>query len=477
MVDVKQQPPVRKADSWAHQCDAYNFAWDRFVQQRGSLAGMGMGTGKSKVAVDLIVNARSKRTLIVCPVSVLGVWRGQFDKFSAMDNEVIVLERGTVKRKTEDADAHVRKCEARGVPCTVVANYETIWRPPFVDWANKFVPWDAVVADEVHRAKSHNGKASKALWRIGMQVPLRVGLSGTPMPHSPLDIFGQARFLDDTIFPSSFHRFRDRYARMNRLFPNKVDGWINQDELQEKLARFMFRVESDDVLDLPPAFHDTRRFSLSPGAMRHYKELENEMIVRVRTGEVTPANAMVKLLRLQQMTSGFVGGVDGDSDAIELLGQDKQDTLSDLIEDLPQHEPVVVFCRFRHDLDRTRIVAENLGRKYGELSGRRRDLTPTSTMPDWIDVMGVQIQSGGVGIDLTRAAYCVYYSIGFSLGDYEQSLARLKRPGQTRSVRYYHLVARDTADETVYGALHKRANLVNEVLGYLSKGAKHERSE
>ena len=64
----------------------------------------------------------------------------------------------------------------------------------------------------------------------------------------------------------------------------------------------------------------------------------------------------------------------------------------------------------------------------------------------------------------TRAAYCVYISVGFALGDYEQSLARVHRPGQDRTVFYYHLVARGTVDESTYQALRTRKNLVEAVL-------------
>jgi len=81
----------------------------------------------------------------------------------------------------------------------------------------------------------------------------------------------------------------------------------------------------------------------------------------------------------------------------------------------------------------------------------------------------VQIQSGGVGIDCTRAAYAFYYSLGFSLGDYDQSLARLRRPGQTRCVRYYHLVATGTVDEQVYAALRDRRTVIDAVMNKLTK--------
>jgi SNF2 family DNA or RNA helicase len=76
----------------------------------------------------------------------------------------------------------------------------------------------------------------------------------------------------------------------------------------------------------------------------------------------------------------------------------------------------------------------------------------------------VQIKAGGVGVDLTRARYSIFYSTGFSLGDYDQAKARTHRPGQTRPVMHIHLVARGTVDVRVRRALEKRAQIVESIL-------------
>ena len=85
------------------------------------------------------------------------------------------------------------------------------------------------------------------------------------------------------------------------------------------------------------------------------------------------------------------------------------------------------------------------------------------------DVVIVQQQAGGLGIDLTRSSVAVYYSISHSLGDYEQSLARLHRPGQKHCVRYFHLVAIDTIDEAVYEALEDKRDVVESILARLTR--------
>jgi SNF2 family DNA or RNA helicase len=84
-------------------------------------------------------------------------------------------------------------------------------------------------------------------------------------------------------------------------------------------------------------------------------------------------------------------------------------------------------------------------------------------------VIVIQQQSGGAGIDCTRASHCCYYGISHSLGDYEQSLARLRRPGQTKTCRYYHFVVKNTVEETIYEALQNKRDVVEEVLSRLTR--------
>jgi SNF2 family DNA or RNA helicase len=152
-------------------------------------------------------------------------------------------------------------------------------------------------------------------------------------------------------------------------------------------------------------------------------------------------------------------------DRVEKIDSGKTELLEEIIEDISEEEPVVVFCRFKHDLDEIKAVAEKLGRTYGEISGSRKDaLDDKAELQDGIQIAGVQIQAGGVGIDLTKSHYCIYYSVGYSLGDYEQSLARIHRPGQTKPVFYYHLVASGTIDEVIYSNLKNKKDVISTII-------------
>lgn len=427
-------------------------------------------TGKSKVAVDLIRNREAKRVLIVCPVSVRGVWRRELLKHG--DLEALVLEKGTSKKKVQQAIEYETLCLVHQKPFIVVVNYETAKSDDFSIWSLK-QRWSVVIGDESHRFKSAESKISKYMGELSMEADFRLCLTGTPMPHSPLDLFGQFRFLDAGVFGSSYHRFRSMYAISGPFGADHIVGFKNQGQLAERMRMLTYEVDQS-VLDLPAVTQEQRPVTLEPSSLKVYEEMKEDMIAFLEDGgEVTAPNGLVKLLRLAQVTGGFVKG---DDEILRELGKEKEGALSDLLEDL--NEPVVVFCRFKHDLDVIRKVTESLSKGqdergkaikkvYGEVSGRQKDLTPHSTMPDNVDVMGVQIQAGGVGIDLTRARVGVYFSVGYSLGEFDQSVARLHRPGQTRPVVFYHLVATKTVDEVIYRSLESKREIVQEVISYL----------
>jgi SNF2 family DNA or RNA helicase len=378
---------------------------------------------------------------------------------SAIPFLVVALDDtfSNVKAKRDEAQRKINLAKARGVPVVVVVNYDSAWRTPFAEWALK-QKWDLVVADEIHRCKAPGGKASRYLARLGKAARFRLGLSGTPMPHSPLDVYGYFRFIDATIFGWSHNRFRQRFAVMGGYQNHQVVDYDNLDELNRKFYSVAYAC-GKDVLDLPPEMHVTLTCQLGAEARRTYRSLKQNLMAELDAGEVTVANALVKLLRLQQITGGYIRTDDGQDVQIDFA---KMNLLRDVLEDIDPLEPVIVFCRFHKDLEAVNRVADETGRRSLELSGRMDE------MKQWqageAPVLAVQIDSGGVGVDLTRARYSIYYSLGFSLGSYEQSLARIHRPGQTRPVEYIHLLAQDTVDEQVMAALARRSDVVNSVL-------------
>ena len=436
----------------------------------GAMLAWEMGVGKTFAALTFLLDHKFQRILVVCPKAVVPVWPEQIAKHVPGKIHAAGLVKGSVSKRTGQAEHHATLAKALGLPVLLAVNYEAVWRQPMADWVLG-QHWDLVIADEIHRIKAPGGKASKYMAQLGRYCNHRLGLTGTPMPHSPLDLYAQLRFLDPSIFGTSFTRFRARYAVLQDIGPHggkRVLDYQNLDELRQRFARITHLVRSDDVLDLPEQRDVNIPVHLGTEAATLYADLERDFVAEIEAGEITLTNALTRLLRLQQITSGHIRTDDG---VLADVGTAKYDVLRETIGDLPR-EPVVVVCRFKPDLAATMAAAAEDERQYRELSGRINELD------DWKSlaargagpVLGVQIQSGKEGIDLTAARFAIFYSLGFSLGDYQQMRKRLHRPGQERVTTYFHLVARGTVDEKVYRALEQRLQVVEYVLAEMRGG-------
>jgi SNF2 family DNA or RNA helicase len=426
--------------------------------------------------IDVLINMNMKLVLIVCPKSVVDVWPAQFAQHSARPFTVCALTNGSTAQRARAAKQAVELAAARHAAIAVIINYEASWMGELGTWITT-QDWDAVICDESHRIKQPGGKAALFFSRLGDKVPVRLCLTGTPLPHSPLDAYSQYRFLDKGIFGTSFTLFRNRYAITQQIGANinakKVIGFQNQQELHDKMYSIAFRVKAEDVQDLPEIVDVVRTVQLSREARRVYEELKREFVTDFKNGQITAGNALTRLLRLQQIASGWVKYDDnielGTPGALVRVDHEKEKLLEDILEDLSADEPVIIFCRFRHDLQTVHEVSKRLKRGSLELSGSANQLA------EWqagaAPILATQIQSGGVGVDLTRARYCVFFSLGFSLGEYLQARKRAHRPGQTRAVTIIHVIASKTVDQDVYTALENREAVVEAILNQTAKGS------
>lgn len=414
-----------------------------------------MGCGKTRCVVDAVCDERYPRTLVICPKSVVPVWAAQFGLHRPDEAAVTPLKGTGPKKWTAMADALDRS----GLPIVIVVNYESVWRKP-LDAVILGTRWNLVVADEAHRAKAPGSRQSLFLSRIN--ADRRGALSGTPFHHDPLDIYAQMRFVDPHVYGWSYVKFRSRYAEMGGHTVNgravQVIGYRNLDELNLKFRSRCVRpmqLKKRDVLDLPRVMHETIAVELDE-SRDVYDQLVENYEAEVAAGTITVANAMVRTLRLRQATGGF-GGTDEKLTAV--FGHEKRDALEEFLDDLSDDEPVIVFCNFDAEIAMVHAATKAAGRPSAEMTGSRKDFADT-WKPASGEVLAVNIRSGGLGLNLTAGCYAVYFSQPVSLGDYDQSLARLDRPGQTRPVTYYHLIATNSVDGDVRGALAKRGDII-----------------
>lgn len=456
-------------DRWQNQEEAYQFA----MSHPYTMLDMDMGTGKTRVTIDVLMNRRDvHKILVVCPKAVIPVWRINFNKFYPNNTNTFIWDevKGTVKQKTKSMINFLLDFwdQPNDTPnkYIVVLNYDICWRTPMGDALRKAY-FNMIILDESHRAKSAGSKVSKFLALLGKNTTYKMCLSGTPMANSPLDVYGQYRFLDRTIFGTNFNRFQQQYAIMGGPDMRWVVGYKNGVELHKKFNSIAYSCKMDDVSDrlkLPEKLPNVViPVTLPAKDMKTMKKFNKDFIAECGSGALVAQNALVKLLRLQQICSGFCQIQENplSNPQLEELNTSKALQLESILEDMSPLASVVVFCVFQHDLDQVGSVCVKMQRKAFEVSGRCNQLK------EWQETEGgiltVQIQAGAEGIDMTKAHHAIYFSLPHSLALYEQSRARLYRPGQTHPVSFMHLIATQTIDEVMYESLEKKKDVIQSI--------------
>ena len=391
--------------------------------------------------------------LIVAPLSILGVWEEEFQKFAAFPYALAVLT-GPGSRKLD-----ILRHMTGAVLQVVVVNYESAWR-----MEKDLAAWrpDLIIADEGHKIKTHNIAASKAMHRLGAKAGYRLLLTGTVITNKAIDVFSQFKFVNPAIFGQSFYAFRSRYFDMvgygnhTPVLKKSMEA-----ELTEKLHSISFRATKAECLDLPETTDVIRQVELEPAALRVYRGLVKESYAELSSGEVTAPNILTRLLRLSQLTGGFIGN--DETAAVEQISAAKLSALEDILDGAAaEGKKLVIIARFIPEIRAICGLLKKRGLRYcyitGEVKNREEQVSAFQNDPAVMAFVG-QIATAGLGITLTAASTMVFYSLDYSMSNFEQTKARIHRVGQRMPCTYLYLVARGTVDEKVLKALKDKADL------------------
>ena len=453
-----------KGSPYKHQRDAFEFAlslmlkaWPHELHSRGVSLLMEMGTGKTitsiAIAGALYHAVEIGKVLIVAPLSILGVWEDEFAKFADFSYELIILQ-GPVERKADT----LRHMSGDALQVAVI-NYESAWR-----MEAEISKWNPglIIADEGHKIKTHNTNASKSMHKLGARAQYRLLLTGTLVTNHALDVFSQYKFLNPAIFGQSFYTFRGRYFSMTgygRHTP--VLKKSMEPELTRRIHSIAFRVTKAECLDLPETTDITRFVALEPEAFKTYKSVVKDSYAELAAGEVTVTNVLTKLMRLSQLTGGFIHA--DDNARLVPISSSKLNALGEIIESVQSEGgKVVVIARFIAEIDAiSKMLNGNCIQHAiitGEVKDRSAEVDAFQNNPDVTVFIG-QIQTAAMGITLTAASTMVFYSLDYSMSNYEQARARIHRVGQKNACTYIHLIAKSTIDEKVLKALRDKTNL------------------
>jgi SNF2 family DNA or RNA helicase len=471
ITEAVQQFETPQEINAARQIDDYKFLTAPYDHQRSGfnyfrsldagLVAWEMGTGKTKLAVDVMswraINHLVKKILVCVPKTIMDNWRNEIIKHSPFPTAPVLLT-GSRKRKIR------LLC---GKQLWTIAGYDSI---ATLEAEAMTAGFDAVICDESLKIKNPQARRSKAVHKLATIIRYRLAMSGTPITQNPIDIFSQYKFINPAIFGTSLIAFRSRYLVMGGYGNYQVKGIKNASDLTANIYRCCVRKLKTECLDLPPQVYETRNITMDPAQAKIYDNMAQQMIAEFEGQIITAPIILTKLLRLQQITSGFVQNGHGPT---PLNANPKLDELMDVIDEIKEqgNHKIIVWCRFIEEINqvcaRLRQAGIGHGMLRGDVAGKDRQaiIDQFNTDPG-VKVFVGQIQTGGLGIELTAADYAVFFSNTYSFSNRVQAESRCHRSGSEihDKITYIDLVCPGTIDELILSAIHRKGDIAAEIM-------------
>ena len=455
-----------------------------------------MGTGKTGAMINVLryqygKRKRILRTLILGPLAVVKNWEREFEIHSWVPQEKIYALNKAGAKRNKLIDEVCQKEDG-----ILVLNYQALARKDAVDAILKWKP-EILVCDESHMLKNPQAKTAKTVYKLSMSCLHRYILTGTPILNSELDIFQQYKILDGgATFGMVFNRFRAEYFINDNAFNPHMSWpkWIPnpyknvQSDISHMMYRKASRINKELFLDLPPLVKQTYEVQMSPEQARAYKEMRQNYITWIQSKDSGPRDkegklqpvvaqlAVTKLLRLQQIISGYVKTDVGEE--VPFSKNPRLKALEELVESLVKDHKIIIWCSFKCDykvIDKmlTHLKIYELNQEFehvfltGEQTGgQKQDAIDRFQRDPKTKIIVANRASGGTGVNLTQAAYSIVYSRDFSLANELQSEARNHRGGSEihERITKIDLVTPDTVDSQVLEALKQKKNISDVIL-------------
>ncbi|ARB06126.1 superfamily II DNA/RNA helicase [Dinoroseobacter phage vB_DshS-R5C] len=432
-----------------------------------------MGLGKTKTILDVCHWAYSKGDIDAILVVTLkgvhrkwvekeapahlprGMWDGAFWKRAIVDNGMWT---------GENARKRTPIIESKKLAIATI-NFESCHRAKGLKFCERFMRQRkvALVVDESHHIKTPSAATTKALLKLGKMAKRRYITTGTVSTGSPLDTWSQYSFLDPRIVNNwKYWAFKAEFAVQEQVGDKTFETWEknpvtgrsqkvekpvmavvgykNEDKLRAMLDPYRSRLLKEDCLDLPPKLYRMRSFEMTDAMRKAYIDMSTEFLTEFNGSTMTASMAMVKLLRLQQITCGYIVPDDVDPTAEDIPGipiEENNPRIEALMEEIEKIRGMGVIWSYKRYC--LREIAQALRSAYGDASvveyhGGIDEETKAANLRAFHEercrwFVG-NPQSGGTGIDLVQAQDMIYHDNSFNLGLRLQSEDRIHRIGQ-----------------------------------------------
>jgi SNF2 family DNA or RNA helicase len=461
MYKYKTEPFKHQRQSLIEGAKPYNFAY--FME---------MGTGKTKVAIDnaayLYQAQKIDYVFVIAPNSVYQNWKKEIDIHCPEETNIYIWK--VSKDKTFKMDPNKLTF--------VLMNVEALSHASGKKWLEsklqKHGMRSMIILDESTSIKNLKASRTKAIIKIGQLARFKRILTGSPITKSPLDLFSQCAFLDKKLLGyENFTVFKSKYAVMYSIerggYSIQIPKYyVNLEELEFKLKNFSYRVRKKDCLDLPEKMYVQRYVDMPEEQRQAYDRLKITAMTIMQDEEVSYNNKLTELLKLQQVTNGFVKTDEGN--IVDFKTNAKLKELMSIIEET--QDKCIIWANYVHNIESIKSkLAETYGTDsvvsiYGKdsVEDRNQAVENFQNKDEYRFLVG-NPTVGGYGLTLTAAKYVIYFSNSYNLEVRQQSEDRAHRIGQKSQVTYIDIICRDTIDQMVLHNLENKIELCAKTLG------------
>ncbi|WOC33038.1 MULTISPECIES: DEAD/DEAH box helicase [Caproicibacterium] len=432
---------------------AYQAYCEQQIIEKPALAlWLDMGLGKTSITLSAINELKYNRfeifrVLVIAPKKVAeATWQDEAQKWDYTKH----LKFSTI------LGSQAKRIRAVNTPADIyIINRDNVkW---LVDYYRNDWPFDMVIIDEASSFKSNKAQRWKALKSVRGHIKRIVELTGTPAPHSLLDLWPQVYLLDQgERLGKTIGGFRERYFNPDKRNAVQVFTYLPKTGAEESvktlLSDICVSMKSEDYLDLPAQVDDLIPVVLDPAAQRAYDKLEKEALLQIDEQLIDAGSAGVLTNKLLQLCNGAVYD---DKREVVKIHDCKLEAFLELVEALNgQH--ALVFYNFQHDRDRILAALKKTKLRVRVFAGPQDER-------DWnagkIDILLAHPASCAYGLNLQQGGHhIIWFGLNWSLELYQQANKRLHRQGQTEPVIVHQLVTKSGVDEDVIASLQDKAH-------------------
>jgi SNF2 family DNA or RNA helicase len=414
----------------------------------------GMGTGKTKSAIwaydYLRCNKLAGKMLVVAPLSTLSfTWMREIFE-TANHLKAVVLHGSRAKRLEKlasDADIYI-------------INHDGV--KVIFDELLKRTDIDTICIDELAAYRNYSTDRTKTMAKIAATMQWAWGMTGSPTPSLPTDVYGQARVITPDSVPKFFNRFRD--ALMTRITQFKFAPKPDATEKAFSVMQPAVRYTLDDILELPQLIEREVQVNLGPKQDKVYKTMVTHSRAMLAAGEVSAMNAGALMNKLLQISTGYVYD---SKHAVQVLDNDLR--LQQLTDDVNAcNEKVLVFVPFKHTLQGVYDHLTKEGIECASVSGdtpqgQRAQIFNAFQNTSKYKCIVAHPQCMSHGLTLTAATLIVWFAPITSLETFDQANARIRRVGQKHKQRVL-MYWSTPIEKKVYSILRKKQSVQSQLL-------------